>query len=469
MNAANRQEGLPSTPALTRAVDSMSQGSVGLTVLRTGLPLAIAMASHAMINLVDLALVGQLGKEAAAAAHIASVVNFVPMIVGNSISVAAMAVLSQQLGAGEQGRAQAFARASLRWMFVAGAVVSVLSALPAAICVDSIGSEGSVRSDAIHYLVVSNLGCLPMFVLMQATAVMRAAGETAAPLFVLLFANGLNLVLDVVLLFGWEAAGIPAIGVTGAAYATVASRAVAAVVALWWLHRPQHRFGVHITIAKERTPVAARLLHGAWPQVVQIGLRAAVVWGITAMVQRRLGDDGTAALAVTTRLDTLVLFSALGFASAATTVAGRAVASGEIRRARAAGLHAGLQAFLFGSAVVFAFQQTAEPMLRAFVPAAGPPVVAAGMLYVSVAAVAQPFAACALGAMGAPHGAGRMLGPLAVDLVGFAALLVSLLCAAQLELASIYLVLVGGAAALALLHLTLVAAGSWPLRRTVTD
>jgi Na+-driven multidrug efflux pump len=308
-----------------------------------------------------------------------------------------------------------------------------------------------------------------MFVLMQATAVMRAAGETAAPLFVLLFANGLNLVLDVVLLFGWEAAGIPAIGVTGAAYATVASRAVAAVVALWWLHRPQHRFGVHITIAKERTPVAARLLHGAWPQVVQIGLRAAVVWGITAMVQRRLGDDGTAALAVTTRLDTLVLFSALGFASAATTVAGRAVASGEIRRARAAGLHAGLQAFLFGSAVVFAFQQTAEPMLRAFVPAAGPPVVAAGMLYVSVAAVAQPFAACALGAMGAPHGAGRMLGPLAVDLVGFAALLVSLLCAAQLELASIYLVLVGGAAALALLHLTLVAAGSWPLRRTVTD
>ena len=170
---------------------------------------------------------------------VASVVNFVPMIVGNSISVAAMAVLSQQLGAGEQGRAQAFARASLRWMFVAGAVVSVLSALPAAICVDSIGSEGSVRSDAIHYLVVSNLGCLPMFVLMQATAVMRAAGETAAPLFVLLFANGLNLVLDVVLLFGWEAAGIPAIGVTGAAYATVASRAVAAVVALWWLHRPQ--------------------------------------------------------------------------------------------------------------------------------------------------------------------------------------------------------------------------------------
>lgn len=470
MSATNGREALPAQSSESDEIDALSREPAGRAVLRTGLPLAVAMASHALINLVDLALVGQLGKSAAAAAHVASVVNFVPMIVGNSISVAAMAVLSQQFGSGDRERARAFARRSLCFMVLCGTAVSVSSALPAAPCVDSIGSEGAVRSDAIHYLIVSNLGCLPMFVLMQATAIMRAFGETVAPLLVLLFANLLNLALDLVLLFGWDAVGIGSIGVVGAAYATVAARTVAGLWSLWWLFRRNHRFslsgGAPVPI---RMPVASPLLRGAWPQVVQIGLRAALVWLLTAIVQRRSGDDGTAALAVTTRLDTLVLFSALGFASAATTIAGRAVARGEVARARAVGFYAGIQALFFGGTIVLLFQYFAEPLLRLFLPTAEAPVVAAFVLYLTVAAVAQPFGACALGAMGAPHGAGRMLAPLAIDLAGFAALFVVLLSAADLALPDLYLATVFGAAVLAIAHLALVARGSWPRGVRVTD
>ncbi|MEQ1631771.1 MAG: MATE family efflux transporter, partial [Planctomycetota bacterium] len=365
MSAKNGREALPSPASKDGEIDALSRVPAGRAVLRTGLPLAVAMASHALINLVDLALVGRLGKGAAAAAHVASVVNFVPMIVGNSISVAAMAVLSQWIGSGDRERAREFARRSLWFMLVCGTAVSVATALPAAPCIDSIGSEGAVRTDAIHYLVVSNLGCLPMFLLMQTTAIMRAAGETVAPLVVLLAANLLNLVLDVVLLFGWDAVGIDAIGVVGAAYATVAARTVAALLSLWWLFRVRHRFSLSgVEPRRTRMPVAVPLLRGAWPQVVQIGLRAALAWLLTALVQRRSGDDGTAALSVTTRLDTLVLFSALGFASAATTIAGRAVARGEVARARSVGWHAGIQALLFGGTIVFVFQHFAEPLLR---------------------------------------------------------------------------------------------------------
>lgn len=443
--------------------DPLATAPVGRTVLRNGLPLALGMASHASINLVDLALVGRLGAGAAAAAHVASVVNFVPMIVGNAISIAAIGEISRRLGRGADDEARAFARRSLRFALALGLVVSLASALPAAPCVDSIGCEGAVRGDAIHYLVVSNLGCLPMFALMQTTAVMRAAGEVAAPLLLLLFANALNLGLDLVLMFGWPACSVPAVGVVGAAYATVVSRSVAAMLAFAWIARRGHWLQ-RSSAAGARVPVAMSLFHGAWPQSVQIGLRAALVWALSAVVQRRLGDDGTAALSITTRLDTLVLFSAMGFASAATAIAGRAVARGDVGRARRAGLHAGVQALAFGGLCVLAFQHWTGPLLGLFLPEAPPPVAEAFAAYLALAATAQPFAACALGAMGAPHGAGAMTAPLVLDAFGFLLLFAAMGLATGGALDSVYAVLVGGSVGVALLHLGLVRLGRWAHR-----
>ena len=454
--------------------DSLNSAPVGLAVLRLGLPLAIGMASHALVNLVDLALIGRLGEDAVAAAHIATTINFLPMIVGNSISIAAIALLSQRVGAGEQALATAFARRSLWYMFWLGLVVSVATAAPAGPFVDTVGLEGAVRQSAVEYLVICNLGCLPMFLLMQTTAVMRAAGEAAVPLVLLLVTNVLNLLLDIVLLFGWPALGIPSLGVLGAAYATVVARIVAVLAAFWWLRRPGHPMGlgrprtvtgsvVTGRVQQARVAVAGVLWRGAWPQVAQIGLRAALVWWVTVIVQRNLGNAGSTALGITTRLDTVVLFSAIGFANAATTIAGRAVARGEWQRARRAGLWAGLQALLFGALLLFAFRAGGSPMLRLFLPDAGDAVVAAGLLYLSVAALAQPFAACALGAMGAVYGGSRMVPPLLVDLVAFAGLALVLIEVQGRGLSVVYHVLVWGAVVLALMQLGLVTL--WPWRK----
>src|SRR5690606_33997178 len=124
--------------------------------------------------------------------------------------------------------------------------------------------------------------------------------------------------------------------------------------------------------------------------------------------------------------------------SAATTVAGRAVAQGQTWRARAAGIHAAVQALVFGALVVLSFQLTAEPLIRLFLADPDGLVITSGVQYLTIAAAALPFAACALGAMGAVHGAGRMIAPLVVDLFGFAAIAVALVIVAELPLAQVY-------------------------------
>lgn len=453
--------------AAVRPADPLLARGPFLAVLSQGLPLALGLASHAIINLVDLALIGRLGDDAVQAAHVASTWNFLPMIVGNCVSTGLLARLSRRLGDGDAAGARRLNLRAQWFMLWLGVALGLATALPAGVFVDGTGLTGAVRDDAVHYLVVSNLGCLPMFVLMQTTAAMRATGEAMVPFGLLLLANLLNLALDLVLLFGWPALGVPALGVIGGAYGSVAARAIAALLAVGWLLRREHRLTLRGAAASgPREPVVRALLHDSWPQALQIGLRASLVLGLTILAQKRFGDLATVSLGVTTRFDTLVLFASLGFANAATAYAGRAVVTRQPGRARIAGLHAAAQAGLFGAVCVAVFNAAPGPLLGLCRPDPSEELHRLTALYFATAAWAQVFGAMALGAIGAVYGAGRMIAPLVVDLVGFAfaAILLWRVASGDAELRDVYVAMEFGMVGVAVCHLAFVAVGPWPRR-----
>ncbi len=390
-------------------------------VLRQGLPLALGIGSQALFNLVDLVIVGRLGPSAVAGAHVATTINFLPMILGNGVSVAALARISQRLGAGEHAAARALA-ARAQWLMLGlGLLLGGVGAAIAAPCVDLQGVTGEARRVGVHYLVVSQLGCLTMFALMQTTANMRAVGESMMPLWLLVGSNLLNVGFDLLLIFGWDALAIPAFGAPGAAYGTVAARGVGAVCGYLWLARRQHGLRFSFAERLQRPPPGEfrQLLLLSLPQSVQMFVRAAVVIALTRIAADVAGEAAVTSLGVTTRLDTLVLFASVGFASVGTTLCGRALGAGRVAAARAAALAAGLCAGGFGLLVTFLLALFAAPILRLFVADAGPEVVAAGTGYLRIALLAQPLAAFALGATGGIHGSGNMLPPMLLDLIGY--------------------------------------------------
>ena len=160
-------------PRVVAGDDGLLRRGAGRTVFALGLPLAFGLASHALINLVDLLLVGRLGEGAVRAAQVASTWNFLPMIVGNCVSTALLARLSRALGTDDGMRARQLHRRAQVFMLWLGAAIGLGAALPAGWMVAATGLEGAVAGDAHHYLVVANLGCLPMFALMQTTAARR--------------------------------------------------------------------------------------------------------------------------------------------------------------------------------------------------------------------------------------------------------------------------------------------------------
>jgi Na+-driven multidrug efflux pump len=139
---------------------------------------------------------------------------------------------------------------------------------------------------------------------------------------------------------------------------------------------------------------------------------------------------------------------------------------GRAGAARAAGLWAAALAGGFGLAVLLAMQHWSTELVACFLPHAPPAVQAATDLYLATAGWSQVLGAVALGAIGAVHGAGRMVSPLLVDLFGFTVLCgwFARVVLADLPPDAVYGSLVVGMAAVAALHLGFVLVGRWPRR-----
>ncbi len=412
------------TPSLKR---DLSEGPVLRGVLAFGLPLALAMASQALFNLVDLVLVGRLGEDALAGVHLGSTLNFFPMILGNGISVGAVALVGQTVGRKQEERARREANLSFGLMLLTGLFLGGLAWWLAAPSVLLLEARGQSLLLGTRYLEIMSLGTVTMFGLMHVTGILRAAGNAFWTVVLLVGTNALNIVLDVFLIFGYEPLGIPAYGVAGAAWATVAARLLGCVLGFWVLSRS----GSPLRPGWQLPQPLRRSLHrmsaiGIF-QTIQMLARAALVLSITLIGGGLMGRAAHGALSVAIRLDTLVLFAGVGWASAATAMVAQTSAAGNLRRCLQIARTTALLSGCLSLAVGLVFYLYSDPIFRFFSEDPSPELMEVGRQYFAYLAFAYPAATASLVLAGSMNGVGRSFLPMMLDLVFFGLLLQPLL------------------------------------------
>jgi len=199
----------------------MLEAPVTATLLHMTWPVSIGMLSTFLFQVVDTYFVGQLGPEALAALGFASTAYFLLVGLFIGMAVGTSALVARALGERKPLLAARYTRVAL---MVALLVASALSALgtvtlqPAFLALDA---EPALLPLIEDYLGVLYLG-MPLLVFgIVGGSALRASGHVKAPEAVMAVAGVINLVLDYVLIFGH--AGFPALGLQGAAVATVVS------------------------------------------------------------------------------------------------------------------------------------------------------------------------------------------------------------------------------------------------------
>lgn len=377
-------------PAQNRVV----QGHLAFELARFGTPLAIGMALQTTFNLVDAYLIARLPPDEVGAAvgaiGICDQITALGTITSYGISTATAAILAQRKGASDMDGVRRAAWQSLLVVAALALLFGTFGGLGAGVAVRQlVGAKGAVAEVATSYLRVSTAGSFSIFFLLQLTSIQRALGSSKTPVALLVSGNVLNVALAVLLVFGpgpappllgWagplaSALGIPRMGMIGAAWATVVARCVVLLPNAIVLVR---RFDL-LPPAGERAPdkgEIARLLSLAWPSSAQFFLRITGMLLVNSLVARFFTTErdqtATTAMGLVFRLDTMALFVAMGWGSAAQTFVGQALGAGLAHRARRSGWLTVLYDGITNVALVVVVFTLGRDVLRIFDDEPGP-------------------------------------------------------------------------------------------------
>jgi hypothetical protein len=212
-----------------------TKGSIGRAVLLLSVPMMLEMAMESLFAVVDVYFVSSLGASAVATVGLTESVLTLVYAVAIGLSMGTTALVARRIG--EKNPREA-ADAAVQAIIVALAASVPFSIAGAFFAKDILRIMGGDPWTIEHgyrftaWMLGGNAVIMLIFIL---NAVFRGAGDAAVAMRVLWLSNGINIVLDPALIFGWGP--FPALGIEGAAIATNIGRGIGVLLQLYILFR----------------------------------------------------------------------------------------------------------------------------------------------------------------------------------------------------------------------------------------
>lgn len=308
------------------AVRDLTEGSPMKLVLGFATPLLFGFIFQQLYNIVDTAIVGQfLGANALAAVGSTGSINF--LILGFCMGICSgfSIPIAQSFGAKEESNMRCFVMNSAYLSAAFGIVLAVATGLLCPAMLRWMNTPAEIVDDAVSYIQIIFYG-IPATMLYNMTGgILRALGDSKTPVYFLVVASLVNIVLDLVLIL------VIPMGVAGAAIATVVSQVVSGLGCLIVIKK---RFPILHCSPEERK---FRILHAK--KLTNIGIPMGLQYSITAIgsvvVQVAVNGLGTIAVAAVSAAGRLNNFFCCVFDALATTMAtfaGQNIGARKIRR-----------------------------------------------------------------------------------------------------------------------------------------
>src|SRR5438105_7336332 len=192
------------------------------TILRLAVPALVTLAIEPLYVLVDTAIVGHLGTAPLGGLALASTVLTTTFFVVTFLEYGVTARVAFLVGARDRRSAAGVVTQGLWLSAVFGAVLALVVGLGARVLAHALGGSGAVLHAATTYLRISAVGAPLLLVALVGNGYLRGVQDTRTPLVVVAVANVVNVVAEVVFVYGLH------LGVAGSAWGTVIAEAVAA-------------------------------------------------------------------------------------------------------------------------------------------------------------------------------------------------------------------------------------------------
>ena len=386
--------------------------------LALGLPLIASQLAQIAINTTDTLMMGRLGAQALAAGALGTTLQFLFVIAGIGLTIAAGAMVAQERGA--RSSAVRGPRRTVRqglWAVTILSVPSLIVLWNAESVLMALGQDPELSRQAVTYIRAS-MWALPFVLWFTTLRAFASALERPWPVLVItLVAIAANAAMNYVLMFG--KLGFPALGIQGTGIATTVVNAAMLVALAIFIHRDRRM---------HRYRLAGRLWRTDWPrlwQLTKVGLPISLLllaevgaFAATTALAGMLGTVTLAAHTIALQIASVAFMVPLGLSQATTVRVGLAHGA---RRDIAVPGHVSLSLALgFALLTAALFFALPSQFVAAFINRAeAPEVTALAIGFLFLAAVFQLVDAAQIVLGAALRGLGDTALPLGAGVVGY--------------------------------------------------
>ena len=383
-------------------------------VFLLAVPMVLELVLESTFAVVDIWFVARLGPSAVATVGLTETFLFLLYAIGIGLAMAVTALVARRTGEGDRKGAAISAVQALWLAVMVSLPFAVVGIVWARELLALMGADDWTLTHGVRYMqwmLGSNVVILLLFV---ANAVFRGAGDAAVAMRVLWLANGLNIVLDPILIFGWGP--IPAMGVEGAAIATVIGRSAGVALQAWILWRGSQHLRITAVSLGLQAATFWHLLRTSLGGIGQM-IVAMTAWIFLMRILAEMGSAAVAAATIAIRIMMFTLMPAWGLSNAAATLVGQNLGAGEPARAEAAVWRIGWMTMAFTVGVSVLFFLFPRELIGLFT--AEPAVVDIGAQWLRILSYSYFVYGWWMVAVQAFNGAGDTVTPTRINLVFF--------------------------------------------------
>ncbi|MCP2044399.1 MATE family efflux transporter [Pontibacter sp. HSC-36F09] len=303
------------------------------SIVLLAVPMILEMMMESLFAVVDIFFVGKLGPNALATVGLTETVLMVIYSVGMGVSIAATALVARRIGEKNYHEAGNVTYQLLVTGVVLALLMGLLATWFAADMLTLMGADAALLETGLRYAQIIFAGNLVIIMLFLINGIFRGAGQPHLAMRALWLANGANIVLDPLLIFG--IGSFDGLGLEGAAWATTIGRSVGVVYQLYHLLNGKHLLKVGRDNLVISLAMIKRILAVSSGGMGQYLIDSAS-WIFLTRIIAEFGSSALAGYTIAFRLIVFALLPAWGLSSAAATLVGQNLGARKAKRAELA-------------------------------------------------------------------------------------------------------------------------------------
>lgn len=318
--------------------------SIKKAVFLLAVPMILELVMESTFAVVDIYFVGRLGASAVATVGLTETYLFLLYSIAMGLATAVTATIARRVGEKKMEDAGISAVQSIFLALVASVPFAIAGIFFAKELLALMGADKWAIEQGYRYTQWMLGGNTVIVLLFVINAIYRGAGDAAIAMRVLFIANGINIILDPILIFGWGP--VPALGIEGAAIATTTGRGIGVLTQLWLLFKG----GKHIRLTVSQLYLDAKIMFNIFrTSLGGVGqmIVAMTSWIFLMRILAEIGNEAVAASTIAIRIMMFTLMPAWGLSNAAATLVGQNLGAGHPERAESAVWKTGLYNMIF--------------------------------------------------------------------------------------------------------------------------